>query len=90
MCKFCDDYCLQKFLDERTKFDLTQKRRWDLEPRMYASLVSVIWDKINKQSRGSVINKKRVLKFCPSCGIRFGSKEFNEYYKNWKKKEKVI
>ena len=81
MCKFCDDYCLnKKWYSERA--EETNKR----EHRVYASLVSTYWNKELRRPQGMITFKIRKLKYCPSCGIRFGSKEFHKYYKDFIKK----
>ena len=85
MCKFCDDYCLVKLF--HTKDDNLPEWR---EHRVYASLVSVYWNKELKRPQGTSTHRIRKLKYCPSCGIRFGSKEFHTYYKDFIKRERFL
>lgn len=80
MCKFCDDYCLVKYL--HSKHDIPEGN----EHRFYASLVSVSWNKNLRRPQGTSTHRMRKLKYCPSCGIRFGSKEFHKYYSEFFKK----
>ena len=75
MCKFCDDYCfVKRYCGKGIESD------WR-EHRVYVSLQSVYWNKELRRPQSTQTFKMRDLKYCPSCGIRFGSKEFNKYYK---------
>lgn len=86
MCKFCDDYCFVKYYDELYK-DETKNDHF--ENRIMAACVSVTWNKQYHRIQGRVTYEARSLKYCATCGVRFGSKEFGKYYKEWLKRNGV-
>lgn len=83
MCNFCDNYC---FVKNNSKSEKNNKI--SNEHKVYVKMIDVVLDSKIKAPKLKVQYPMRKLKYCPSCGIRFGSKDFNSYYKEYVEKRK--
>jgi hypothetical protein len=82
-CDFCNDYCRARYFKER--YDDSE-----YHTDFFARFCSRIFCEKIGDYTGTSTTECRKIVFCPSCGIKFNSKEFEEYYQNYLKENKKV